>query len=219
MKPIRLLIADDHLLFRAGLVSLFSAHQDFEVVAEANDGAQAAAQTAQTTPDIVLMDVRMPGMSGIEALQRIKAAAPEQRVIMLTASEDDRDLFEAIKAGANGYLLKNTDPDELFAYVRGSMLGEAAISGRLAARILGEMSRSSARATADDLSEREIEVLRMVADGASNKAIASRLNITENTVKKHLQSILDKLHLQNRTQAAAYALRTGIVSSTGSSDH
>ena len=218
MAPIRLLIADDHLLFRAGLVSLFSANDDFEVVAEASDGAQAASRAALTMPDIVLMDVRMPGTSGIAGLQRIKAAAPDLRVIMLTASEDDRDLFDAIKAGADGYLLKNTHPDELFAYVRGCMLGEAAISGRLATRILGEMSRSSGRAAVDNLSERETEVLRMVADGASNKDIASRLTITENTVKKHLQSILNKLHLQNRTQAAAYALRTGIAGAPSTPD-
>jgi DNA-binding NarL/FixJ family response regulator len=211
MPPIRVVIADDHLLFRAGIVSLFSGQPDFEVVGEAANGAEAIQMVQQLSPDLLLLDVRMPGVSGLAVLQQIRDQNSDVHVVMLTASEDDDDLLASVKSGAQGYLLKNTAPAELFARLRGVMLGEAAISGTLAARLLRELSRESKWGRgATVLSEREAEVLRLVAEGASNREIAAQLTITENTVKKHLQSILEKLHLENRTQAAAYALRMGL---------
>jgi two-component system NarL family response regulator len=210
VSPIRILIADDHILFRSGVASLFAAHSDFVLVGEASDGEEAATLALSLLPDITLLDVRMPVASGLDALRRIRAARPDARIVMLTASEDDNDLFDAVRLGAQGYLLKKTSPAELFAYLRGVMRGEAALSGMLAARILSEMSvPARSGPSAESLSARERDVLRLVADGASNKEIANQLHIAENTVKKHLQSILDKLHVQNRTQAAAYALREG----------
>lgn len=210
MPPIRVLIADDHILFRAGVASLFSANNDFALVGAASNGEDAATLALALRPDIILLDVRMPVASGLDALRRIRASWPEARLVMLTASEDDQDLFESVRLGAQGYLLKNTSPADLYSYLKGVMRGEAALSGMLAARLLSEMS-GGGRAANEPLSQRERDVLRLVADGASNKEIAERLQIAENTVKKHLQSILDKLHLQNRTQAAAYALREGVV--------
>jgi two-component system NarL family response regulator len=210
VPPIRVLIADDHILFRAGVASLFSANNDFALVGAASNGEDAATLALALRPDIILLDVRMPVASGLDALRRIRASWPEARLVMLTASEDDQDLFESVRLGAQGYLLKNTSPADLYSYLKGVMRGEAALSGMLAARLLSEMS-GGGRAANEPLSQRERDVLRLVADGASNKEIAERLQIAENTVKKHLQSILDKLHLQNRTQAAAYALREGVV--------
>jgi DNA-binding NarL/FixJ family response regulator len=210
MAPIRVLLADDHILFRSGLASLLAAQTDFTLVGEASNGEEAANLALALLPDITLLDVRMPVASGLDALRRIRTAMPDALIVMLTASEDDKDLFEAIRLGAQGYLLKNTAPAEFYSYLRGVMRGEAALSGLLAARILSEMSGAARPgAPVEALSQRESEVLGLVADGAANKEIANRLQITENTVKKHLQSILDKLHVQNRTQAAAYALRDG----------
>jgi two-component system NarL family response regulator len=212
MSSIRVLIVDDHLLFRAGLVSLFATCPDFSVVGEASGGEEALILLDRLNPDLILLDVRMPVVGGLETLRRIRAIHPGVHVVMLTASEDENDLFEAIKAGAHGYILKSADPDDFFRQLHGVMQGEAALSGFLTAKILKEMSAAS-RTTPEvgDLTQREAEVLRLVAEGASNKEIATRLSITENTVKKHLRNILDKLHLQNRTQAATYALREGLL--------
>jgi DNA-binding NarL/FixJ family response regulator len=216
MKKIRVLLADDHLLFRAGLVSLFTEQPDFAVVGQAGSGLQAVAMARALSPDLTLLDVRMPGLSGLDALKQIRAEDQAALVVMLTASEDDDDLFDAVRSGAQGYLLKNTPPNELFSQLHAVMRGEAAISGRLAARLLGELAgRHSADRGLAVLTQRESDVLRLVAVGASNRDIAGQLTITENTVKKHLQSILEKLHVQNRTQAAAYAVREGMDSSEG----
>jgi DNA-binding NarL/FixJ family response regulator len=213
MPPIRILIADDHRLFRTGLVSMFAARPDVEVVGQAADGAEAVQKAQELHPDLVLLDVLMPVMDGVEALRHIRAAQPDIKVIMLTASEDDRNMLEALQAGAQGYLLKTSEPDDLFRSLRAAMAGQATVSGLMAAGLVRRMSEAGSHpAGPDALTPREVEVLRLVAEGATNKEIATRLCITVNTVKNHLREILAKLNLQNRTQAASYALREGIAS-------
>jgi two-component system, NarL family, nitrate/nitrite response regulator NarL len=220
-SSIRILLVDDHSLFRAGIASLLSSREDMEVVGEAQDGRQALEAARELKPDLVLMDVHMPNLGGIEATRQIRAELPETRVVMLTVSDQDRDLFEAIKNGASGYLLKNLEPDELFGYLTGVFRGEAPISRTMAAKILTEFSSQASRprpgqpdGPLSELTPREREVLKLVAVGASNRDIASALTLTENTVKNHLRNILDKLHLENRVQAATYALRMGLGEET-----
>jgi DNA-binding NarL/FixJ family response regulator len=211
----RVLVADDHALFRDGIVSLLLA-RDIEVVAEAGDGEETVAQTRALRPDVVLMDIKMPGLNGIEATRLIKAELPDTKIVILTAFDDDDSLFEAIKSGADGYILKNLRSGEFFDLLNGLDRGEAPISPALATKILREFSRrgpNRARTDDDSLTDRELEVLRLVAGGAPNREIAAILDITENTVKYHLRRILDKLHLQNRAQVMAYALRHGLISS------
>jgi DNA-binding NarL/FixJ family response regulator len=214
MKPIRLLLVDDHALFRKGLASLLQRERDFEIVAEAQNGAEAIKKAAQFKPDLVLMDIHMPDTDGIEATRRIKEILPATRVVILTVSEEEKDLFEAIKCGAHGYLLKKLEPPELFTMLRGVFEGEAPISRSTATRILKEFAMQARRKSATDqeeLSARETEVLQLLASGLTNKEIGNRLAIAENTVKNHLKSILAKLHLENRVQAATFALRKGFV--------
>lgn len=209
VSPISVLIADDHDLFAEGLSELLKRHSQLEVVGRASDGVQAITMARALMPDIILMDVRMPGVGGLEATRRIKAELPDIRILMLTVSEDDADLFAAIKSGAQGYLLKSTTVADLIRYIQGTMAGEAAVSGLMAAKMLGEFMKPSASAAdlagEDALSEREQEVLKYVAAGLSNRDIAEKLFITESTVKKHLRNILAKLHVQNRVQAALLA--------------
>lgn len=212
MKPLSVLLVDDHALFREGLAGLLQGRPNIEVVGRAVDGAQAIALARELMPDLVLMDVRMAGMSGLEATRQIKAEMPDVRVVMVTMSEDEADLFEAIKSGAQGYILKNTLPDDLFRFIEGVFAGEAPISGLMAAKMLGEFTRPVAPQAADELlqeqlSERELEVLQCLAEGLTNRQIAAKLVISENTVKKHLRNILAKLHLQNRVQVALFALK------------
>jgi len=209
-------LVDDHVLFRKGVAALLAARQDMEVVGEAGDGLEAVARARETLPDVVLMDVSMPRCSGLEATQIIKQEMPHVHIVMLTVSDDDRDLFAAIKNGAEGYLLKNLEPQQLFDLLEGVRRGEAALSGTLAAKILQEFrqpDKSLARQleVRDELTPREIEVLKLVVEGDSNKEIAAKLGIQENTVKIHLRNILEKLHLQNRLQAAVYAVRQKLV--------
>ncbi len=210
----RVLLADDHALFRDGVASLL-ASRDVEVVGEASDGLEAIAKARELHPDIILMDIKMPRCSGLEATRRIKAELPETKIIMLTVSDDDEDLFEAIKSGTQGYLLKNLEAEDLFQALEGVARGEAAISPVLASRILVEFARQAGKTedpdVTDELTEREKDVLRLVATGSPNKEIASQLYITENTVKYHLRNIMEKLHLRNRSQMAAYAVSEGIV--------
>lgn len=211
----RVLLADDHALVRNGIASLLKSH-NVEVVGEAADGIEALEKTRSLHPDIVLMDIQMPRRNGLEATRLIKAEMPQTRIVMLTVSEDEEDLFEAIKAGADGYLLKNIRADEFLTLLDGVMKGEAAISPLLAAKIIQELARQTTRGAKpnhsdSDLTEREIDVLKLVSTGARNKEIAQKLDITENTVKYHLRNILEKLHFSNKTQAAAYAVSKGIT--------
>jgi DNA-binding NarL/FixJ family response regulator len=214
MKTIRVLVVDDHALFRKGVSGLLRGAEGFSVVGEAEDGREALAQVLALRPDVVLMDIYMPGMDGLEAAARIKAAAPATRIIVLTVSEEDQRLFEAIKAGAQGYLLKSVEPEELFRTLRGVVRGEAFVTPSMAARMLAQFTRSgsaSGEAARAPLSLREREVLRLLTRGAVNKEIAAALGISQNTVKNHLKSIMEKLHVENRVQAVACALRGGLV--------
>lgn len=212
----RLLLVDDHALFREGLAGLFAYQDDFLIVGEASDSATAMSKVAEVHPDIVLMDIDMPGEDGIATTRRIKSEFPEVTVVMLTVHDATDKLLEAIKAGAQGYLVKNIRSAELLDQLRGLERGEAAITRRMAARILEEFQRGQATAgppaeSASDLTARELEVLHLVADRLSNKEIAARLVISEHTVKNHLKNILGKLHLRSRREAADYGLARGWV--------
>lgn len=214
--PIRVLLVDDHALFRRGIASMLAAERGFEVVGEAGDGLEAAERARELMPDVILMDIFMPGANGLEATRRIKETLPYAKIVILTVSEEDQNLFEAIKSGAQGYLLKKIEPQELFAMLKGVVQGDAPISRTMAGKILGEFARQARRTVVSplpgaDLSPREKEVLELVTQGRSNKEIATALTIAENTVKNHLKNILEKLHLENRVQAATFALREGLI--------
>jgi DNA-binding NarL/FixJ family response regulator len=210
MQPLRLLLVDDHALFREGLSSLLSYQDDFIVVGEAEDAESALNQARALKPDIVLMDVELPGEDGVAATQRLKMEMPEVSIVMLTVHDDSQTLFEAIKAGAQGYLVKNVRSRELLEQLRGLARGEAAISRRMAARILEEIrGETEPFGPGEELTARELEVLELVAARLSNAEIAERLVISEHTVKNHMKSILSKLHLHNRHQAAAYGIARG----------
>jgi DNA-binding NarL/FixJ family response regulator len=216
MEPLRILLVDDHILFRKGLASLLASRPGVQVAGEAGDGLEAIDRARETRPDLILMDIGMPNCNGLEATRCIKCEMPGVQIIMLTVSDDDQDLFAAIKWGAQGYLLKNMEPGELFDMLDGARRGEAAISGVLAAKILQEFREpgqdvSQQAEARDELTPREIDVLEQIVQGVSNKEIAVALSISENTVKIHLRNILEKLHLQNRIQAAVYAVREGLV--------
>ncbi|BAS27254.1 response regulator [Limnochorda pilosa] len=219
-QAIRIFLVDDHTLVREGLTSLLRTQPDFDVVGEAADGAEALERLEEARPDLVLMDIRMPAMDGIEATRRIKARWPTVRVVMLTYSEEEENLFEAVKAGAEGYLLKDLETATFFSFLRRVFRGEVPISGVMAAKILHELAgRRAGRpahgalppAPAETLTAREREVLELVSQGATNQQIADELHISENTVRNHLRNVLSKLHMNNRTQAAAYALRQGWI--------
>ena len=212
MKPISVLVVDDHALFREGLAGLLRCRSNIEVVGQAADGVQAVTLARELMPDLVLMDVRMAGMNGLDATRQIKAEMPDVRVVMLTLSENEADLFEAIKNGAQGYVLKDVLPEELYRFMEGVFVGEAPISGVMASKMLGEFAHPAPVQPFDEshmeqLSERELEVLHCLADGLTNRQIAEKLTISEHTVKRHLRNILAKLHLQNRVQAALCAYK------------
>lgn len=211
----RVLLVDDHALVRDGVASLLMA-RSIDVVGEAADGREALDKARELQPDLILMDIKMPSSNGLEATRLIKAEMPETKIIMLTVSDDDEDLFEAIKSGAEGYLLKNLQAKEFFELLSGVAKGEAAISPPMATKIIEEFARlkTSGAETSQpesDPTAREIDVLTLVSSGASNKEIASTLDITENTVKYHLRNIMQKLHLKNRAQVAAYAVSKGLT--------
>ncbi len=210
MQPLRLLLVDDHALFREGLISLLSYQDDFTVVGEAEDALSALEAARALKPDIVLMDIELAGEDGVSATQRLKMEMPALTVVMLTVRDDSQTLFEAVKAGAQGYLVKNMRSRELLEQVRGLARGEAAISRRMAARILEELcGQTEPFAPEEELTARELEVLELVVARLSNAQIAERLVVSEHTVKNHMKSILSKLHLRNRHQAAAYGVARG----------
>jgi two-component system, NarL family, nitrate/nitrite response regulator NarL len=214
MLPLKVLVADDHRLFRQGLISIMRTRPDLvQVIGEACSGREAVEQAERLLPDVVLMDVYMPDGTGLQAAQIIRDRLPQIAVVMLTSSEQDEHLYEAVRLGAAGYLLKNLDATELFDLLLGVEHGEAAMTRAMAARLLKGVASQSINSARGEiaLSEREIEVLRLVARGASNPQIAEELCITVNTVKSHLKNILEKLQLENRTQIAAYAVQTGLV--------
>jgi DNA-binding NarL/FixJ family response regulator len=220
MEPIRVLLVDDHILFRKGIVNLLAAQADMEVVGEAGDGQEALEKARDLMPDLILMDITMPGTSGRQATRVIKEEMPYVKIVMLTVSERDSDLFDAIRSGADGYLLKDLEPAELYRLCRGVFRGEAPLSPLMAAKILREFSsladaRTGVVGPAGKLTPREIEVLELIVKGETNKEIGDTLCVAESTVKNHLRNILAKLHLKNRVQAAAYAVREGLIDDTG----
>ena len=212
--PIRVLLVEDHALFRRAVARLLVTEPDFEIVGEAGSGPEAVQQATTVRPDVILMDLRLPGMDGLEATRRIKAILPDARIVILTASDADDTLFEAIRSGAQGYLLKEVDAETFFRTVRAVARGEAYLPGPQAAKVLSEFARSGGQDPRDSprprLSPREEEVLGLVVQGKSNKEIAATISVAENTVKNYLKNILEKLRLENRVQAATYALQTGL---------
>ncbi|HXH98183.1 MAG TPA: response regulator transcription factor [Gaiellaceae bacterium] len=210
----RVLLADDHALFRAGISSLLRAWSQ-EVVGEAANGIEALELSRRLHPDLVLMDISMPDCNGLEATRLIKAELPETRIVIVTVSDDDANLFEAIKSGAEGYLLKDASGDELQRTLEAVVSGEPALSSGLATKILGEfvrLTQEGPKESGDVLTPREQEVLQLVAEGATNPEVAAKLHLSRHTVNFHVKNILHKLHLKNRAQAVAYAVRTGLVS-------
>lgn len=206
------MLVDDHPLFRSGMRSLIDREPDLEVVAEAEDGEAAIALTAEFTPDLILMDIHMPGFGGLQATRAIKAQWPAMRILMLSATEEDDWIFDAMTAGAEGYLVKALEPEEFMRQVRAHVRGENVLPGDMAVKVLRICSeRAQESASVSPLTERELEVLRLVGQGCTNRDIAGSLYIAENTVKNHLRNILQKLHCANRVQAAAYAVRAGLV--------
>jgi len=211
--PIRILIADDHEIVRKGLGVLLATEPGLKVVGEAQDGQEAVDKAASLKPDVVLMDLVMPRLDGIEATRRITEAHPGIRILVLTSFAADDKVFPAVKAGALGYLLKDSSPEELLEAIRRVHRGEPSLEPAIARKVLQEISHPGAeKPTSDPLTARELEVLRLIAQGLSNKEIASKIFIAEWTVRTHVSSILSKLHLASRTQAALHALRTGLAS-------
>jgi len=224
MASMKVLLVDDHPLFLEGLRNLLIA-RGIEVVGIASDGLEALAQARALRPNVILMDIQMPRCDGLEATRLIKTELPDIKIVMLTVSADDENLFEAIKSGASGYLLKNLEADRFFDLLSGVAQGEAPMSRDLAARVLEEFAHQARKAEAareveaedpDTLTPRQMEVLQLVAQGLTNKEIAAALYVTERTVKYHMSEILQKLHLQNRAQVIAYAVRTGLVNDKNS---
>lgn len=211
--PIRVLVADDHTIVRKGIRALLSTEPDIEVVGEAKDGAEALALAQSLCPDVVLMDLVMPKLDGIGATRQIAAKQPNTRILVLTSFAADDKVFPAIKAGALGYLLKDSDPEVLVQAIHQVYRGESSLEPSIARKVLSELAQPPKHdLTSDPLTSREVDVLRLVAQGKNNKEIAGELYISEMTVRTHVSSILSKLHLASRTQAALYALREGIAS-------
>jgi DNA-binding NarL/FixJ family response regulator len=217
VDAIRVLICDDHALFRRGLAMVLESEEDIEVVGEAADGDEAVASAEELVPDVVLMDVRMPKRSGIEATRAIAEVLPTARIVMLTVSDEEDDLYDAIKAGAAGYLLKEISIEEVAGAIRQVVDGQSLITPSMASKLLAEFTNLAKKADAKQavlspkLTSRELEVLKLVAQGMSNKEIAGELYISENTVKNHVRNILEKLHLHSRMEAVVYAVREKIL--------
>jgi DNA-binding NarL/FixJ family response regulator len=217
---IRVLIVDDHALFRRGLEMVLAQEQDIVVVGEASDGTEAVQKAQELMPDIVLMDVRMPKRGGIEATRQIKELLPHSKILMLTISDEEADLYDAIKAGATGYLLKEVSIEEVAQAVRAVQAGQSLISPSMASKLLSEFATMVKRADEKQavpqprLTDREMEVLKLVAQGRNNRDIAKELFISENTVKNHIRNILEKLHLHSRMEAVVYAVREKLLEIT-----
>jgi NarL family two-component system response regulator LiaR len=212
-NPIRVFIAEDHAIVRKGIRALLALEPDIEVVGEAANGREAVRGIESSRPDVVLMDLVMPEMDGIEAIQQVVARQPQARILVLTSFATDDKVFPAIKAGALGYLLKDSEPRDVVDAIRQVYRGESSLHPRIARKLMQELSHPPDQPpTPDPLTEREMEVLRLVAQGKSNREIADDLTVTEGTVRVHVSSILSKLHLASRTQAALYALREGLAS-------
>ena len=206
----RILLVDDHALFRDGVASLLAAW-GHEIVGQASNGAEALARADELAPELVLLDVRMPTLGGVETARRLKAAHPETSIVMLTVSEEEDDLIRAIEAGAQGYLLKDLDGAQLRLMLEGVERGEAAMTAATASRVLERLRPAGGAARTETLTERETEVLRLVTIGLRNREIAARLGISENTAKFHLRNILDKLQARSRAELAGRAVRDGLV--------
>ena len=216
--PIRVLVVDDHALFRRGICEVLRCEEGIEVVGEGEDGAVAVAAAEELAPDVVLMDVRMPGSGGIEATRRLHASLPSARILMLTVSDEEDDLYEAIKAGAAGYLLKEISIEEVADAVRAVVQGQTLISPSMASKLIVEFASLAKRADVDQdpvpaprLTDRELQVLKLVAQGLSNRDIGGQLYISENTVKNHVRNILEKLQLHSRMEAVLYAVKEKIL--------
>jgi DNA-binding NarL/FixJ family response regulator len=214
-NPLRVLLVDDHDLFRTGLRNLLE-EQGVEIIGEAGDGAVAVTQVRELAPDVVVMDLNMPGMTGVEATRQITAIAPLTRVLVLTISDHDSDVLDAILAGACGYLMKDASIEQLMAGIHAAAIGESLISSHIAGKVLQRVRATSsqqelAETIRTELSDREVEVLKLIANGKDNAMIASDLHISPKTVKNHISNILMKLQIENRIQAAVYAVRSGIV--------
>jgi len=217
MKKIRVLLVDDHHLFREGLARILNSQKEFEVVGEATNGLQALEEARRLEPQLILMDVAMPVCDGLEATQRIKQELPDVTVVMLTVCDENEKLFEAIRHGAQGYLLKSIRRQEILSLLKGAMNGEAAITTALAGRMLEEFrrlhqyDRDDPEEESSILTEREKEVLVLVATGATNREVADRLCVSIHTVKTHMRNILEKLHVSSRREAASLARRQGLI--------
>jgi len=212
VEGIRVLIVDDHPVVREGIGSMLKKETDFRVVGEASNGLEALEKARELSPDVVLMDLRMPEMDGVEAISRIRAEKPDIKFIILTTYSDDEYIFKGIAAGARAYLLKDAPRDELFKAIRMVSRGESLIQPVVASRVLDKLAELSRKTpAADTLSDREIEVLRLMAGGESNKDIADHLSITQSTVKTHITSIFQKLNVTTRTEAVTNALKKGII--------
>ena len=218
MNPIRILLVDDQALFREGLRAVLSAQPDFEIVGEAADGVEAVSQANDFRPHVILMDLRMPRLGGVEATRRIRAGHPTTQVIVLTTFDDDEDVFDALRAGAAGYLLKDASPDKLGDAIRAAARGESFLQPSIAAKVVAEFNRLSQPrptptrpALREPLSDRECQILQKLAEGKSNKEIAGVLNLAEGTVKNHLSNIFGKLGVLDRTQAALMARELGLL--------
>lgn len=212
MEAIRILIADDHPVVREGLFAMLSRESDFEVVGEARDGVEAVNKAKELSPEVVLMDLRMPELDGVEAMNQIKSAKPDTKFIILTTYSDDDYIFRGIEAGARGYLLKDAPREELFKAIRAVHRGESLIQPVVASKVLDRLTELSRRApSGEELSERELEVLRLIAKGAANKEIGAELSIAQSTVKTHISTIFQKLGVNDRTEAVTQALKKGII--------
>jgi NarL family two-component system response regulator LiaR len=212
-ESISVLLVDDHAVVRQGVKTFLETQPDISVVGEAGSGGEAVKLTAQLIPDVLLMDLIMPDMDGVETTRRVKQVSPRSQVVVLTSYHEDEHIFPALKAGALSYILKDVSAEELASAVRKAAAGEAVLHPRVAARVIKELQgrREDMLNPFTELSERELEVLKLIADGMSNAEIAAKLVLSEKTVKGHVSNILSKLHLVDRTQAAVYAWREGVV--------